>query len=176
MARVKVNVSKKALKIVIAVGAVILAALLSEIIVHIVNYSSYESVEAKVINVYSENHTNRTGGKTEHSSSHYAVLKYNVDGNEYTAEMQLMFSWQVSEGGTTTVRYNPKNYGEIEDTFFLYGMIIISVLLALVEIILIVSLKYAKDETKNDFEEYKKKKMRDKEKIKQLLKEEGNNS
>ena len=54
MARVYVHVSKKTLKIVIAICAVFLAALLAGIIVHIVNYSSYETVDAKVINVYSQ--------------------------------------------------------------------------------------------------------------------------
>ncbi len=168
MARVYVHVSKKTLKIVIAICAVFLAALLAGIIVHIVNYSSYETVDAKVINVYSETHTRHSGGKTVRSSSHYAVLGYTVDGKDYTAEMQLLFSGQLSEGSTMTVRYDPANPNETEDTFFLYVMMIFSVLFIIVEIMLINSLKYAEDSSKDQFEKYKKKKIMDREKLKQL--------
>lgn len=73
--------------------------------------------------------------------SHYARYEYDIDGTRYTATKQFFFKSSKSLGDLETIRYNPDNPEEIENTFLANSLISVSIFFGVILLFLIAIMK-----------------------------------
>lgn len=122
--QIKTRLSKKTLKKIFFGCMCVVVILAMAIVIHIVKYSNYVTVDSLVTNVYTDNGL----GNSETTVSRYANVSYTINGENYTTEVRIgaLFSG-VTEGGTLSINVNPDDYGEIEDTYAFRTLICLTV-------------------------------------------------
>ena len=79
--------------------------------------------------------------------THYAILNYKYNNEEFNYYQQILFKLNNQEGTTKNIYINPKNPNEVKDTYTTNTTIILSIMSLLFDIICIII--YKKLKTKN---------------------------
>lgn len=108
----------KRIILIIVVFCLIFVSIMCYFTIREVNKTAnFIPIEAKVIYIY----TGPKGDKTN-SRSVYLEYEFVVNQKTYHAKKQVMRESNYYIGKIETIKYNPNNPEEIQDSFFIHGM------------------------------------------------------
>ena len=122
--------SQKYLRIFWSVFAVATLVLFTVFIIRVIHDSSFKKAEATVARVYMVGTTPDSDGK------YYAEYEFELDGERIVAKKQIFGKFGKTEGKTETVRYNPDDPTELENTMLKYSVLIAAGFVALITLLL----------------------------------------
>lgn len=135
---IKISASKSQLKLITIIVAIIMLFLLAVVIEQKIKYSSFEKANAEIVEIFSKS---GTSSSTNMTYSHFVRYEYDINGTRHTGTKQFFFKSSKRLGNLETIRYNPDNPEEIENTFLANSLISVSIFFGVILLFLIAMMK-----------------------------------
>lgn len=137
--KMKIKASKEMLGIVFIAVTMAVLVMITMITVHVVAHKDDISVSAEVKEVCVElppGVADETGG-----ASKYAVVSYNINGENFEGKYSLPPFHGVSQGDIIEIKVNPEDYSDIKNDFSFSVMIFFGVFFFLFDVFLFFAIK-----------------------------------
>lgn len=106
-------IEKRQAKIIIGILLLVVSVLIGAAVIQKGKCSGFAAVDARIVDVVTENGSSPS---TSASKAHYVTYEYEYNNKPYTASKQVFLKAGKKIGAVNSIRINPENPSEIENT------------------------------------------------------------